>query len=327
MRCVGRRRRRERWAEFARWVEARDGNTSAHTAHGRGKFGACEQQRRGHLTRNWRARGIVARAAAQMPKRNLQRAAEDARIAGLLMHGIELCRAVKLIGIKADGFSMHTKDGLHEFVTDTHTLKDARRKFLDLPLDGFPGLAAADEAELCDRCLAFLKAAVCVLRNKTRCFSAQTALWLHENRIDIASFSHVGADGANVLQAWARLMKERVQAATKARIGARWDELGAIEQAREFHVEPTNCCIHGGFLGFSWTSQAAAKLTALSASSAASVRETRHESDHFAHACNLKTALLCGGKLLGCVTGYAIGKAHYFLIVCQRPQLRGRLST
>ena len=105
-----------------------------------------------------------------MPKRNLQRAAEDARIAGLLMHGIELCRAVKRIGIKADGFSMHTKDGLHEFVTDTHTLKDARRKLLDLPLGGFPGLAAADEAKLCDRCLAFLKAAVCGLRNKKGAF-------------------------------------------------------------------------------------------------------------------------------------------------------------
>ena len=259
-------------------------------------------------------------------KRNLQRAADDARIAGLLMHGIELCRAVKRISIKADGFSMHTKDGLHEFVTYTHSLKDARGKLLDLPLDGFlisQGLTAADEAALCDRCLAFLKAAVCVLRKKyEELFGADSCpLWLHEDRIDLASFSHVGADGANAAQAWARLMKERVQVATKARIGARWDKLSAIEQARELHVEATNCCIHGGVLGFTWASKAAAKLTAsLSASAVASVRETRHASDHFAHACNLKAALHCGGKLLGCVNGYAFGKAHYFLIVFQRPQ-------
>ena len=259
-------------------------------------------------------------------KRNLQRASSDARIIGLLLHGIELCSAIKRVSIKADGFSMHTKDGLEEFVTYTHSLVDARGKLLDLPLDGFlhsQGLTAADEADLCDRSLVILKAVIAVLRKKYgELFGASRCpAWIHEDRVDLASFAHVGADGANAAQKWARLMKERVQEATKARIGTeRWGQLSAVEQMRELHVQVTNCSIHGGVLGFSWASKAGAKLTVeLGAGAVASVRETGRASDHFAHACNLKQALHCGGKLLGCSNGYAFGKSHYFLIVYQRP--------
>ena len=145
--------------------------------------------------------------------------------------------------------------------------------------------------------------------------------WLSEDRVNLASFSHVGADGANAAQKWARLMKGRIQDATKAHIGTNhWNQLSAIEQARELHVLVTNCCIHGGVLGFSWGSKAGAKLTAeLGAAAVASVRDTGRASDHFSHACNLKQALHCGGKLLGCSNGYAYGKAFYFLTVFLRP--------
>ena len=259
-------------------------------------------------------------------KRNLQRAASDARIVGLLLHGIELCSAIQRVSIKADGFSMHDKSGLREFLTYTHTLKDAHGKLLELPIDGFlmsQGLTAEDEARLCDRSLCILKVVVAKLR-QTYCemFGNECCpRWLSEDRVNLASFSHVGADGANAAQKWARLMKGRIQDATKAHIGTNhWNQLSAIEQARELHVLVTNCCIHGGVLGFSWGSKAGAKLTAeLGAAAVASVRDTGRASDHFSHACNLKQALHCGGKLLGCSNGYAYGKAFYFLTVFLRP--------
>ena len=262
-------------------------------------------------------------------RRFLQRMSSDARIIGLLLHGMDLCSAVKRLSVKGDGFSGHDwREGMVEYMTYTHTLKTARGKIIDLPVDGFLlsiGLTAEDEARLCDLAIDLLKAVVKVLREKyVRLYGDgdDCLKWLRESNVDLAGFSHVGADGANAAQKWARLMRDRVQGATRARFSNdEWQNLTAVQQRRELYVLATKCGIHGGVLGFTHASKAAAAITTkLGAAAVQSVRNAGHASDHFAHSLCLKQALHTGGKLLGGSNGYAHGKAFFLLCVARRPQ-------
>lgn len=262
-------------------------------------------------------------------RRFLQRMSSDARIIGLLLHGMDLCSAVKRLSVKGDGFSGHDwREGMVEYMTYTHTLKTARGKIIDLPVDGFLlsiGLTAEDEARLCDLAINLLKAVVKVLREKYVGLHGDSdgcLKWLRESNVDLAGFSHVGADGANAAQKWARLMRDRVQSATRARFSDNeWQNLTAVQQRRELYVLATKCGIHGGVLGFTHASKAAAAITTkLGAGAVQSVRDAGHASDHFAHSLCLKQALHTGGKLLGSSNGYAHGKAFFLLCVARRPQ-------
>ena len=262
-------------------------------------------------------------------RRFLQRMSSDARIIGLLLHGMDLCSAVKRLSVKGDGFSGHDwREGMVEYMTYTHTLKTARGKIIDLPVDGFLlsiGLTAEDEARLCDLAIDLLKAVVKVLREKYVGLYGDgddCLKWLRESNVDLAGFSHVGADGANAAQKWARLMRDRVQGATRARFSDdEWKILTAVQQRHELYVLATKCGIHGGVLGFTHASKAAAAITTkLGAAAVQSVRNAGHASDHFAHSLCLKQALHTGGKLLGSSNGYAHGKAFFLLCVARRPQ-------
>ena len=257
-------------------------------------------------------------------KRHLQRCSCDARAIGLMLHGIDLMAAEKRLSIKGDGFSDHdVQSGVKEYFTETHTLLMARGVTLELPLDGLllsEGLTAKAEADLCKRSIAFLKRVMGVLLAAyTKMHGDALPPWFEIGRIDMAAFSHVGADGANAAQAWARLIRDEIQSATIARIGAEvWAALDPIAQQREIFVLVSKCATHGGSLGFNWARKAMAKLTdALGAAAVESVRDGGHASDHFAHSMNLAQALWTGNKLIGSRTGYDHGKAFYILGVAK----------
>ena len=262
-------------------------------------------------------------------KRFLQRSADNARAVGLCLHGIDLMTCDRL-SIKGDGFSDHdAAEGVKEYFTYTHTLRTARGQIIELPLDGFllsEGLTAKAEAALCERVLAFLKEVMALLLKSAEQVYGEESVpgWFDIDRIDIAGFAHVGADGANAAQCWAREMKDEIQASTKRRIGAAaWATMDALQRERELWVLTSKCGTHGGACGFAWARKAMGKLTEqLGATAVESVRATGHASDHFACSMNLPQALYTGNKLVGSRTGYDHGKSFYLLEVARGEEFR-----
>lgn len=254
-----------------------------------------------------------------------QRKLKQSRLMFMLCNAVELAHAERRLSLSGDGASdRDIRKGLREFFVFVAEVARAdgtsKAVFVDGALVSY-GLTSQAEVDVAMTALARLQHVAKAAQDEfARRYPSRIdavdflGRTLDISKISVAHFHHVKADGAAAAQKWARLLAEKVKAATRDSFSdEEWAALKPEERHIALWVLVTNCTMHNFHLGGKHACKATSKLTVeLSEPALESIRDAGFNTTSMEHAPSLSAATHTASKMWSTSESYAFGLAFFF---------------